>query len=190
MVGLCLAPILILGIAALNYLTLDRHAAALRSHVMTSTNSGWKTKVQVSVGGLTLGAARTVLAVINPANAERARLGLQAVSRASVGVYQLEVASRRVAPEQLMADTDQGMRQRGWIRVVGVFDRRETVLVYALTGMKSEDTIDVCLAVLKERELVVASARLEAEALAELVRRNLPGELGGQRRRELQTAAR
>lgn len=157
---------------------------------MASTNSGWKTQLQVSVGGVTLGAARAVLAVINPAHAEQARLGLQAVSRASVGVYQREVASRRVAPEQLMVDTDRDMRQRGWTRFVGVIDHRETVLVYVPTRMKSEDTVDVCLAVMKERELVIASVRLQAEALAELVRRNLPGELGGQWRRDLRTAAR
>jgi len=59
------------------------------------------------------------------------------------------------------------MQQRGWTRLVGVADRRENVLVYVPTD--SAEPSRVCLAVLHNRELVVVSARLKTEALAELV---------------------
>ena len=188
--GLCLAPFVILGVAALNFLSLDRDAAALRRHVMTATDSSWNTKVQVSVGGIALGAVRGGLAVVKSANVEQARLGLRAVSRASVGVYQRDAAAARVAPGQLMADTDQRMRQRGWTRVIGVVRKGETVLVYAPAGAAADDEVDVCLAVIKERELVIVSARLKGEAIGELVRQHLPADLGGKWPRHLRTAAR
>jgi hypothetical protein len=189
-VGLCLAPVVILGIAALNLLSLNRDAATLRRHVMKAADANWKTRVQISVGGMTLGAVRAGLAVVKPANVEQARVGLQAVSRASVGVYQCDSAVARVAPEQLMADTDRGMRSRGWTRVIGVFGKGETVLVYVPAQAAADDEVDVCLAVMKARELVIVSARLEADALGELVRQHLPGELGGKWHSHLRTAAR
>jgi len=189
-VGLCLAPFVLLGVVALNMLSLDRDAASLRAHVMKATDSNWKTKVQISVGGLTLGAVRTGLAVVKSANVEKARLGLRAVRRASVGVYQRDSSAGRVAPEQLMVDTDRSMRQRGWTRVIGVFGKDETVLAYVPAGLAAEDEVDVSLAVMKDRELVIVSARLEADALAELVRQPLPKELGGKWQPHLRTAAR
>ena len=53
--GICLTPFLLLGIAATSYLTLDRDVRLLRQHVMAATDANWSTKVQVSLGGGTLG---------------------------------------------------------------------------------------------------------------------------------------
>ena len=88
--GICLTPFVILGAVALSFISLDRNAATLRNRVMDATDSGWHTKVQLSVGGVTLGAARQVLRFIHAPDIDEARLALSAVHRASVGVYEAD----------------------------------------------------------------------------------------------------
>ena len=173
-VGICLAPFVILGLMAASYLSLGRDATTLRRHVMDATGSPWKTRVQISVGALTLGGLRAGLTFVKHADAEKARVALRAVTRASVGVYERDAAENRVTLEELLAETDRGMRQSGWSRVIGVRNNGEVVLVYVPAGMDTPESIEVCLAVVKERELVVVSTRLDTNALADVVERFRP----------------
>lgn len=187
-VGFCLAPFAVLALVAMSTLSLDRDAAALRRHVIEATDSHWRTKVQVSVGGLTLGAVRAGLAFVRHKDIEKARLGLQAVSHASVGVYQRESVEGVFALGKLLAETDRAMHQRGWSRLLAVGGKRETVLAYVPRQAGEGEVLKVCLAVLKDRELVVVSVDLKADPLAELAELQLSEELSGKFRRHLRPA--
>lgn len=174
--GLCLAPFVVLAAAVISYVTLDSDAAALRRHVMAATNSNWHTKVQCSVGRITIGAVRTGMLFVRQPEAVDARLALAAVKHASVGVYFREHSQSDWSREQLFVETDRAMQKRGWTRLVGVSERAgaETVLVYVPEDIDEGDPIDICVAVVNDRELVVASTTVDPETLAELVQRHTP----------------
>jgi len=176
--AICLFPWVVIGAAAVSCLTLNRQAATLRRQVMAASHADWSTKFQLSVGRVTLGAVRTGLIFVRDKNIEDARLALAAVERASVGVYERRTERSEWSRAQLFADTDRAMRQRGWTRLVGVAENDgETVLVYAPEDCAPGDTIDVCVAVVDGKQLVVVSTTIEADALAKLVEKHAGEEL-------------
>ena len=162
-----LTPVILLAAAAASYLTLNRDASALRREVMAATETKWNTKIQFSAGRLTFGAVRTCLAFGTGEKIREARAALAAVNSVSVGVYQRDDAKAGWSREKLFNATDRTMRDRGWSRLVGVVDHSNHVLIYV-----PEDSADIgriSVAVVNGRELVVVSAALDPEALAELV---------------------
>lgn len=165
--ALVLTPVLLLGLAAASYLTLNREAAALRGEVMAATATDWDTKVQLSVGRISLWFVRQGLAFVPKPEVAEARAALKAVRSVSVGVYQPTGKDSTWSREKLFNDTDRRMRARGWTRLVGVADTRENVLIY--TPDNPEEMNQICLAVVTGRELVVVSAALNPEALGALV---------------------
>jgi hypothetical protein len=176
--GLCLSPFLILAIAVASYVTLDRDAAALRRQVMAATHTDWHTKVQCSVGRFTIGAVRSGLIFVRKPEVAEARLALAAVKRASVGVYQRDGRKGEWSREQLFVETDRVMQKRGWTRLVGVseHDGSQAVLVYASDELDEGDPIDLCVAVVNDQELVIASTRVDPSTLGELIERHAPDE--------------
>lgn len=170
--GLCLTPFVLLAVVAASFLTLDRDVRVLRSHVMEATHAGWDTKVQLSVGGITLGAIRQGLRFVEHNDIDDARLVLKAVKHASVGVYERSAKDVAWSREELFVETDRAMAKRGWTRMVGVADKKETVLIYIPTGMKEDGPVDICLAVVSGKDLVVASTTVDPEALGALVARH------------------
>ena len=169
------APMVLVAAGLFSLLTLDRDAAVLRREVMTATGSDWHTKVQMNLGWGTLGTARTVLRFIEHKDIADARLALQAVRSASVGVYERTNRDDDVDLDQMLVHTDKMMERRGWSRMVGVVEGRQTVLIYTSDVKMSSDKIDLCLAVVDGRELVVVSTRVDAAVLAELVEKHAPG---------------
>jgi hypothetical protein len=167
--GLCLTPFALLGIAAVSYLTLDRDVRTLRHHVMAATDADWSTKVQMSVGRVTLGVAGQVLRFVEHDDIDDARLALGAVKHASVGVYERDSGAADWSREQLFAKTDRAMQNRGWSRLVGVLNPREAVLVYVQDDADEGDPIRLCIAVANGRELVVVSTSVNPDQLGELV---------------------
>lgn len=170
--GICLTPFVLLGLAVASYLSLDRDASALRRHVMSATHADWNTKVQFGIGGATLGAVRTGLRFVDHPEIADARLALAAVKHASVGVYELASRGVDVSRERLFAQTDRAMAKRGWSRLVGVAREKESVLVYVADDLAEGDPIDLCIAVVTGRELIVVSTSIEAEALNGLIERH------------------
>lgn len=168
-----MTPVVILGVAAWSLLTLNRDAALLRREVMTATGSDWHTKVQMDLGWVTLGTVRTVLHFVHHEHIEDARLALSAVRSASVGVYERNDGDRNISVEKLFGRTDQLMRDRGWTRLVGVAEGKQNVLIYT-SDHSSGDRVDLSIAVVDGRELVVVSTRVDAEALTQLVRKHMP----------------
>ena len=176
--GICLAPFVLVGAVAISVLTLDRDAALLRRHVMTGTNAEWQTKIQLSVGWIALGVVRTGLGFVHNKEMVDAQLALKAVKGASVGIYERKTLPDATwSREALFADTDRAMVRRGWSRLVGVADKKDTVIVYGPSRYDSGDPIEICLAVVNGRELVVVSATVDAEGLAELVEKHAGEEL-------------
>lgn len=175
--GICLAPFVLAALAAASYLTLDSEAAALRRQVMSATHADWDTKVQFSVGRATLGAVRSALWFVRHEDVADARQALAAVRRASVGVYELSAGSPAVSRDALIVQTDRTMQARGWSRLVGVFEAKETVLIYVPDDLDPDEPIDVCLAVLEGRNLVVVSTRVDADEIGALVERHAGPEI-------------
>jgi hypothetical protein len=178
-VGLCLAPIVLLALVAVSFLTLDRDATALRKQVMAATASDWHTKVQLSVGRATLGAVRAGLSLVqDKKEVEEARLALAAVRHASVGVYERKAGVPvEWSREQLFSGTDRVMNKCGWTRLVGVADHQDTVLVYVSTDMVVDEPVELCAAVVNGRELVVVSTSVDAAILADLAAQHAPDDL-------------
>lgn len=174
--GLVLTPFLVLAVAAASFLTLDRDAAALRRHVMAASGNEWDTKVQFSIGRLTLGCVRTGLLLVAHEDITDARLALAGVKSASVGVYERVGRAAELSRDGFFVATDRAMQKRGWTRLVGVAEKREAVLVYVPDGASGR-TLDVCVAVLDGKDLVVVSSTIDAEALAELVERKAGPEI-------------
>jgi hypothetical protein len=176
LLGLALltAPFVFVGVAAVSMLTLDRDAAVLRREVMAATEADWHTKVQMSVGGITLGAVRAGLQFIQADHMDEARLALKAVRGASVGVYECNDGVGEFSHEQLFTRTDKKMKARGWTRLVGVVDSGEAVLIYTSDELDSGSRMDVCLAVVDGNTMVVVSTNVDAEVIAELAERHMP----------------
>lgn len=170
LLGVICAPFVLLGAAAVSYLSLDRDAATLRREVMRATDADWDTRVQFSVGRATFGTARGCLAIVQNDKVDEARHALAAVRSASVGVYELRGRQRDWSRGDLAHRTDEAMRDRGWARAVGVIDGNQAVLVYVPNGEEAVD--EVCLAVLDGRQLVVVSAELRPEELMALIERH------------------
>ena len=166
--GICLTPFVILAIGAASFLTLDRDAAVLRQHVMAATDNGWSTKVQLSLGRIALGAVRTGLAFVHNKDIDDARLALAAGRHASVGVYERTPGRADWSRQQLFADADKAMQKRNWTRLVGVADKKDTVLIYVPQDIDPDDPVEICLAVVNDKELVVVSTCVDASILAEL----------------------
>ena len=175
--GICLTPFLLLGIAVASVLTLDRDAATLRRHVMAATDSSWDTKIQFSVGRILFSAVRTGLTFVHEKGVDDARLALAAVKHASVGIYELRGKRGNWSREQLFVETDRAMQKRGWSRLAGIVDHGNTVLIYVSDDLDAEDEIEICIAVVSGKEMVVASTRLDPARLAELVEKHAAGDL-------------
>jgi hypothetical protein len=174
-----LTPVLAIGLLAYSVLTLNANAATLRKEVVAATQADVHTRVQLDVGWLTLGTARTVLRFVNHEHVAEARQALAAVRHASVGVYEWSADKAPEAKEGLFARTDQVMRKRGLYRLAGVSTDRETVLVYASENSRPGARLDLCVAVLSRNELVIAAATVDADGLAELAGRQLQQKMGG-----------
>lgn len=165
-----LTPPAVLAVMAASFLTLDREAAALRSEVMASSDHDWNTKLQLSVGRVTLGCLRLGLLFVPHPKMAEARDALAIVQSVSVGIYRPAAARTTWSRARLFNEADRAMAARGWTRLVGVAETRENVLVYVPAD--DDELRGVCVAVATPRELVVVTANLDPEALVDFVARH------------------
>ncbi len=170
--GIVLTPFVVLGIMIASAIRLNGDAAALREQIMAATGDHWHAKIQLSINPAVVCLARTVISFI-PDVPPEAREALRAVRSACVGVYERNETTGEGRRDQLIAETDKAMAHRGWVRVVGVVDDKDTVLIYLPDGRGSAKPSRVCLAVCSGRELVVVAAGFDADTLARLVTREI-----------------
>ena len=170
--GLALAPFFVLGLVIVSAVRLDADAVALRQQIMTATGADWHAQVQFSVPPAVVSLGRTVAWFVHDVPPE-AHEALRAVRSASVGVYERNATGGARRDDDLIAQTDQAMARRGWRRLVGVVDGRDTVLIYLPEGGASAEPSRICLAVCRGRELVVVAADFDAGRLARLATRGI-----------------
>lgn len=156
--------------AAVNVVTLTRDAAALRNEIVASLESGSTTTVQVSAGPLLLSLVRGGMHFVDDVP-EEARAALQAVRKASVGVYTIDAGEHSRRAEEIFASAETTMARRGWTRVVAVNDGDTQVLVFAPVNSEWTGTQKVCVAVCDEDKLIVVSGTIRPEPLMEIARR-------------------
>jgi hypothetical protein len=172
LLGLVLSPFVALAIVTVGAFRLNREAAALRREIVSATGGGWHTKIQFSVGPAILGAVRACVACIHDVPPE-ARAALRSVRFASVGVYERSAAVELAQCDGLLAEADRLMARRGWTRIVGVIDAKDTVLIYLPVNEQQAEPSRLCLAVYSGRELVLVSAGFDGHELAELALREM-----------------
>jgi hypothetical protein len=174
---LLVSPLLLLAVSAASFLTLGSDAAALRREVTAATRTEWKTKIQVSVGRLSLWCVRQGMQFAPGREGAEARAALAAVESVSIGIYRpVAVHGEPVGRSALVSETDRAMIPRGWTRVVAAGEPGgSNVLIYVRAD--ADEVRDVCLAVIGRGELVVVSATVDAEALAGFVARHAEGRL-------------
>ena len=168
--GLALGAVVI-TIGIYNLVTLARDAQALRDEVLASLNVPTNIRIQGTAGAVLIGAVRAGLHFVHNLP-DDARDALAAVRTASVGVYGLRGAVDGRSRAAMFASADAVMNRRGWIRIVGVNDGDDTVLVYTPAKADWGKTQRVCLAVCDGREIVVVAATANTRALERLVARH------------------
>jgi hypothetical protein len=166
--GITAVCFIALAAAVLNAITLTRDAAALRNGLLDTVNAHAGTRVQVSAGPLLLGTARIVTSFISEIP-EEARLGLRAVRKASVGVYEIPRESLAANHARMMRVADERMVRRGWSRGVAVNDHDNLVLIYLPKNGGGGRTQHICLAVCDDDKLVVVAGTIATEPLAKLI---------------------
>lgn len=162
--------------AMVNAFRIERDAACIRDAVtgeeVVGTDCGWSRRVEVRVGGCILGLARLIAGCTDlPAEARHA---LRAARSASVGVYQWRGADLAAMHRQMGATVPVRVGGRDWVRVVSVHDGSESVVV--LTPACPEgagDTLELCVVVLADSELVVVSVEVDPQPLVDLVQPHL-----------------
>lgn len=168
MFGLMGVSALALAAIAVNLLTLNREAAALRKAMFAATGVSAKTVVQLDIGPAWIAASRAIVACV-PQVPDEARLALKAARRACVGVYQIPHGTQVRDGAALMARADEMMAARGWTRTVGVMQKSQTVLLYVPKEAESGDVLHLCVAVCEGSQIVVVSAEVAAQPLQELI---------------------
>jgi len=159
-----LLGLLFLGLtvyAITSYVRLGSDERALRNSLLKASSADWHTKGEVNVGPCTVTAARIGLAFahLKP----EARTAVSCVRAGQFGMYETSgYSGDRVA---MLSAADKVMERRGWDRVVGVINDENLVAVYI--GRDSSDDLDlkVCVAVIDEGRLILASARGDLEPL-------------------------
>jgi len=172
---LFVTPVVVLGAAAYNYLTLDGDAALLSREITRATGEDWKTTIQISLGRASFAALRGGFSFAQSAEIIEARDASATLRQASVGVYQRRNGSGDYSSAELLASADKRMQKRGWTRIVGVADGKDTVMVYVPNNAEEFDRL--CVAVVNVREMVVVSATIKPAALMDLVERHAGGDL-------------
>ncbi len=151
-----------------SYLRLGSDERALRNGLLKAAAAPWERKLEINVGPLTVALARIGLlfAHLKP----EAQKAAQCIRAGEVGIYQFENRARPVDRAALLAAGDRVMDGRGWDRLVGVIEPHNFVAVYVPRKSPAAKELKVCVAVIDEGRLVVASARGNLEPLMEIVR--------------------
>ena len=158
--------LLLLAVGLAGCFNVSSDTEALRTSLLNSTAGEWEKEVEIGVGALTFGLARTGLEflVLDP----QARSALNTVRGADVGVYWLRQRCKAQDLARMLSSADESMAARGWDRIVLFAKRGELVAVFVPQKIRSERNVKVCVAVLKGQKLVIASARTDLEPILKI----------------------
>jgi hypothetical protein len=164
--GLLFFGLIVYGITS--YVRLGSDERALRNGLLKTADAPFVTKLEVNVGSCTVAVARTGLLFAHLER--RARTALDCVRAGEVGIYQFKERDCRMDRSAMLAAADKVMDRRGWDRLVGVVNPRDFVAVYIQRKSFSASNLKVCVAVVDDGRLIVASARSNVEPLIEMIR--------------------
>ncbi len=162
--GCVLAGVLLVAFEILHAGT---DVTALRRGLVKEAETEWRKQIQIGVGPLTLGLARTGLAFVNLPS--EARAALSAVRSAEVSINEWQGTDGRPDHHGMLARAEATMGERGWDRVVGVTSKKESVAIYVPRKTASKHNLRVCLVVVEDRQMVLVAARINPEPLLALV---------------------
>jgi hypothetical protein len=177
-IWVCLGIVVFYGLLAwgvTSFFRLNGDAAALKNAVLSAAPPGTEQMITVNVGPLTTGAVRAGLSFIHLP--PEARAGIQTLRSAEVSVYKLGQSLDCFDPQKAFAGADKVMKQRRWTRVVGVVKDGAFVAVYMPSRTSSPEKLRCCVAVLNDRDLVVAGVRGDLVPLMEVVQKRLAEEI-------------
>ena len=167
------ASVLLLALGIYRLFALSSEATILQRELFAAEGFEGVRRVQGTVGPVLLGGVRTILRFIPDVPSE-ARDVLAAIKSASVGVYELDALPSAEKRHDAFAAADAAMERRGWTRIVSVTERRQRVVIYTPSEAEEGSHLRVCIAVCDHQQLVVVSARADAEKLGEFVQRQIP----------------
>lgn len=154
-----------LAIKVVGLFYISRDSRALRDAIMQLVAVEWNKEVEVSIGSITMNLARAGLSFVDLP--PEARTALKSIRGVEVGVYNLRPGSEGVNHDVMLAKVDQTMVGRGWERLVGVMNAADLVAVYVPKNTRSASDVKMCVAVMNQRQLVIAAARSNLEPLVE-----------------------
>ncbi len=162
--GVVFVLLIVAGVTS--YVRLGPDERALRNGLLEAAGP-WERKLEVNLGSFTVGLARTGLLFAHLDS--NARTALRTIRAGEVGIYQLKQGRGRVNQAAMLRAADRVMAGRGWDRLVGVVNSDRLVAVYASRKALSPGDFKVCVAVIDDGRLFVASARGNLEPLMELI---------------------
>ncbi len=142
--------------------------AALRNELVQSAPAEWHKRIELSVGSMALSMARFIIGFLEVP--PEARTALQALRGGEVAIYEVDPGDNGPEYHSLLASADRAMLARGWERVVGCVQHKSAVAVYVPQNIRSPKRVQVCVAVVNPRQMVLVSARGNLEPLLELAR--------------------
>jgi hypothetical protein len=156
------------GIYAItSFIRLGSDERALRNDLLRAAAVPWQKQGEVNVGFCTTSLARVGLSFANlPPEAQTA---VNCVRAGQVGVYHFQEPPSRADRAAMFTAADKTMSKRGWERLVGVLDPENLVAVYVPSEFTSTRNIKVCVAVIDDERLFIASVRGDLEPLIHLM---------------------
>ncbi len=141
-------------------------ARALRHEVFAASPGEWERQFEFGVGALPSLLARAGLHFVDLE--PEARVAIDGFRSADVGVYHRRVAATGNSQTEALTRVDTLMARRGWEPLVSVQDGDQAVRVFLPESLSSLSRLRACVFVMDGDQLVIVSARVDAEPLADL----------------------
>lgn len=161
------ACVLLGAVVVANAVTLTRDAAALRNDVLDTAGLETKSRIQFTVGPVLLSLVRSGLSFV-PEMEPEARLALNAVRKASVGIYSLRETRESAGSVAMFGRAEATMQERGWRRIVAVNNDEANVMVFAREESRGNGPQKLCVAVRSGDRLIVVAGTVNPEPLVKL----------------------
>ena len=171
LVVLLLIPLVALGTIALgvaSYFRMSSDTRAMRDGVMKASGVEWRQNIGLNIGGGTFCIVRAGLSFV-PLEPEL-QAAIKAARGVEVGIYERASGTKPPDGAAILAVADKVLSARGWERVVGVLGDENLVSVFIPAGAVLAGKVKCCVLVFDGRQMVMVSARVNAEPLLECLR--------------------
>jgi hypothetical protein len=168
--AIALPTLLIIGITG--YFRLGSDTAALRDGVLEVMPGTHDARGTLNVGPITLGLARLGIGMIDDIPAD-ARQAISSVHSVEGAVYHINNWVEPAARARIATETRKVMRKRGWDPLVMVQKGEDLVQVFFKEKTMFRRQLRLCVLVLHEEELVIASVRGDITPLIDLATKHL-----------------